>query len=240
MVDSIIYYYRNKVTSYSLVFKYMKTTYFLVRLLMFNFLLSSILLLPNCISLFIDVVRFTPFIWYFIISGLFLVISLIVFNRTAKQLLKNKYSIQSKKKIWRTKEFEDMRIKMMSDYLLKNNLYSEKKIVLLREMLNKKLNNIKLPTLLAPGLLLAFIGPVWVEFVKFTFQKNVTSIEQAAIAFMAISITVVAIIASFNGGKVLYKEIRELFLMNDAIVIKFLIDFLDDIELVMPEETTKR
>ncbi|MDF2922222.1 MAG: hypothetical protein K0R57_1136 [Paenibacillaceae bacterium] len=232
MINDIVRYYRLNLTSYSLVFKYMKAVHFITSILIINFpfALSSLLLIPY--YLFRD-----GGIWLILygIGSIILFISFMAyFVRRAKRVLKRKYSIRSKHKGWRTKEFEDMRVELMIDYLEKNDLDSVKQVIHIKELLQKKLDREKIPSFIVPGVVLAFTVPVWVEYVKFTYSKTILSQSDAILFGVSCCAVIVILIAFINLGRFFFKEMREIFSMSDPVVTKALISFLDEVQLKLP------
>lgn len=237
MIDDLVRFYRENIMSYSLVYKYMKFTYGFSKYSIFNVLISALLLIVNlAMTLSFNNIFF---IIYFIFSIILFLWSPYLVNKRAKTILRKKHSILANEKIWKTKEYDDMRNKKMIIYLKKNDLYTEKKLDKMKELLKKKSAATKLPPLLAPGLTLAFIGPVWVEFIKFTFSKNIATRTDAALFTAAMCVIVLFLIITFSFGRYLTKTIREIFSTSDSILMEYLIEYLDEIQLLLPREASK-
>ncbi|MFM9329036.1 hypothetical protein [Paenibacillus mesotrionivorans] len=237
LTDDIIRFYKENITSYSLVFKHMKLTYRYAQFSIFNFIFSNILFIVNLIVTMSFKNIGIPI--YFFVSIILFILFPVALKRKAIKILRRRYNIRPNGKGWRTREFDEMRLKKMVDYLNKYDLYSDKKIVKIKEILQKKIESNKLPPLLAPGLALAFIGPIWVEYVKYSFGKNSAS-QMQAIGYMSkMWVVILLCIIVFSFIKYAMKSIREIFSFSDTIIMAKLIEFLDEVQLTLPPEALK-
>jgi undecaprenyl pyrophosphate phosphatase UppP len=148
-----------------------------------------------------------------------------------------KYSIRTKKAAWRTNDFEKYRIDLMKNHLNQNGLYSEGKIILIKSMLAREMEAKKLPSLLAPGIVLAFIIPGWSEFVKYIYQNDINTTAEAWQYFYGLAAIVVIIVVLTNVFRFFYNEIKELIIRNDVAAIKYLMNLMENVHLQLPEKT---
>jgi hypothetical protein len=195
VLDRLIKYYENNVTSYSLVYKHMKISYY-------SFITSYVIALFSTFALLIGMFIYflvPTFLYFsgdlFIIVLLLFLISFFVLNKRAKQILFKKYKLTVKKILWVSAEFEEIKHERLRNYLVLNGLYNESKINLMIEMLNKDIEREKLPSIIAPGIVLSFIVPVWIQFLTFIF-KPISTTEEAisAIIFLFLFVLVMAVV----------------------------------------------
>lgn len=70
--------------------------------------------------------------------------------------------------------YEELRIKMLRDYLENNKLMTEGKIKLLIELLYKKAQGTKQTGIIGIGVFLAFFIPIWSQFIAWLYKNPMT------------------------------------------------------------------
>lgn len=146
MLENLIKFYKKDLSSFHLVFSEIKLAWGL-------FLLSLILLFSSAIVISIlKLPEVYNLIFVFIFLGMFLII-----NSGAKKVLIKKYSILPDSFIWSNVAFDELRIKMLRDFLDKNHLLSEEKLKLLIELLYKKAQGTKPAGLIGTGVFYLFL-----------------------------------------------------------------------------------
>ncbi|WP_256022726.1 hypothetical protein [Paenibacillus kribbensis] len=112
MLELLLKFYKKKVTSHQLVFRFMKMKYELTRIAFFLFMISVLLMIYN---LFLGLVwaEFRMIgigsIIFFIFTLSVLIFAVSLMNKKAKIIVKQKYNINPNGWSWRTPEFEEMR-----------------------------------------------------------------------------------------------------------------------------------
>lgn len=230
MIELILKFYKKKVTSQQLIFRFMKIRYELMRM---TFLLFMISILPLIYSLFLNSVS-SEYRIQGIVSLIFFIFILLILiflvssmNKKAKKIAKQRYNINPNGWSWRTPDFEELQIELMREYLKKNHLYTENKIKLLILGLEKDIEKNKLPSLVNPGIFISLFVPIWIQYLTFRYKMITT--EEHAISMLLFSALLILIIIIFvNFLKRASNELKELFLVDDSMYKKMLLEKLED------------
>lgn len=235
MIEQIVKYYKIKVTTYGLVFKYMIFPYYLVLVLL---IFSVIALLTFILNLLMIKQDAEVILHGIIFLALLFILSSITFNwfnKRAKKILKSKYKIFVTTKTWRTIEFDKLQTKKLMEYLELQQLNTPTKVTKLIEILNKDIERRKIPSLITPGVLLALFIPIWVQYLMVSF-KGVT-LNSEALHLLVIHLTsVLIIITAFNFLRWITTELIDVLVLNDVTLRKRLIEKLEEITLLLPKE----
>ncbi|KJD38031.1 hypothetical protein QD46_21925 [Paenibacillus polymyxa] len=230
MIELLVKFYKKKVTSYRLVFRFMRMKYTLLRISFFLFMVS---VLPMIYGLLIGLV-WTEFrtvgIWFlilFIFTLLILIFMFSLVNKKAKIIVKQKYDINPSGWPWRTPEFETMQIDILKEHLNRNHLYTENKIKLLIEGLEKDIEKSKFPSLINPGIFISLFVPIWIQYLTFKY-KMITTEEQAISTLVVSTFSILMIIVLVNVIKRFSNELKELIFIDDNIYKKMLLEKLED------------
>ena len=106
----------------------------------------------------------------------------ILISKGALDKLAKKYLIQPDSFIWSNVALDELRIKMLRDYLDNNHLLSEAKLKLLIELLYKKAQGTKSTGIIGVGVFLSFIIPIWSQFIAWLYKNPLTLDEALKIA----------------------------------------------------------
>jgi hypothetical protein len=228
MLDEFLDYYKNNLTTYSLVFKYMKPIYTLSTYLLILLLISGYVtvLTAPLIIVGIKIVYSVS-----ILFGLALGLSILVINiisKKAKQIIRAHYTIDVKKGIWRTAEFDTLQIQLLINYLKSKGVYSKEKLESLIKLLEKEIERSKTPSFLAPSIFLALFIPAWSQYVIFLFkgiEGHRTS--EAILLIAALVLTIFFIALSVGTFKKIVHFAEDFFMIERNIKKKFLIKIED-------------
>ncbi|TQR30204.1 hypothetical protein [Brevibacillus brevis] len=191
MVKSVIKFYDKELSSFNLVYQYMKPTYCM-------YLISGILFVMSLfLAMFIDNILTK------VIFGIFLALNCIFYfllNLQAKRIVRHKYDIYPDGFFWNVKELSSKRVSLLKKFLDENGINSTKKTEEFMKLLSKESENRKFKSLLVPGIVLAFTLPVWNHFIAFSF-KSINNLNWA-IAF------VIVIVFLTISSSVLYSQIK--------------------------------
>ncbi len=146
MVDSVFEYYKVNLTTYSLVFQHFKWKYwFFIIAWILTFVAIMIFCLSIALKLYITQAFFILLIT--LMTGVYM---FRVFNYNAKQVLRSEHNIEVIGNIWRGESFDKMRAEKLRKYLIQNQLFTEKKLKLLIDLLIKESERRKIPSFVAP------------------------------------------------------------------------------------------
>lgn len=229
MVNNMIEFYKEHLTTYSLIFKYFKRQY-----RMFQFTLLFGVLGIMSISL---LVGFRYYICAFMLFVFILAISSYMIHKlnfNSKKVLAERYKIFVDKGIWRVESFEIVRSEIIIEYLCSQQLFNSKNINLIIQLLEKELKRRKIQSFIKPGFVLAFLTPIWVQFLLVLYKY--ANDPSSAFSLMATISILVYFIIYFGGmARYLYSEIKDFLFSNDSIYIKDLIILLEDCLLRYPD-----
>ncbi len=200
LIDSIVNFYKKEVSSYALVFKYCKWIYRIFVLSTYLFTLSFV---PIIITFSINKYKVLGVI-ITILFILFAGIMMLILNANAK-IIETKYSIVSDEWSWYCEAFNSMQEEIFNEYLNKKALFTDKKIKHLTQLLKDEANRNKLPPLIAPGILLAFSIPVWVQFISVIY-KTLGTIELATTVTIVIFCVIVVLAECIGICKIIYND----------------------------------
>jgi len=221
MIESLINYYKKSARAYSLVFSRIKLQYFLFKISSIFLILSLFIFFAGLTKLGLNlnsiVIILIPCI---IFIGLFLWL-----NNSAKKVVAI-YNIHPKGFIWRTSEFEKHQTNLIINYLSEQNLFSENKVKILIEILNKESAKRRIPSFFAPGAFLAMFIPVWVQFTAQTF-KLVTNTEIAISTTIGLTGTAFILVLFAGFTKNIIIDIKDLFFNNESYMINQLVRLLE-------------
>lgn len=239
--NNFIKYYRKNITPRHLVYKYMKRRFLLS-------LIAAAILLLGILASFGYIVTNLKNQWS-ILGLIFLILCIVYlvkikngFYNKVSLILQKHYGIKSCGRLWNTVEYQTYVRHLIINYLMSNNLYvpsdqqlTKEKLSELMESLEKEKVKWKFPPYIAPGLLIAFFVPNWIEFLKFQYALiKVDDLSSAFRHFISISvvIVIVCLICGFfkRAFDDFYAHINQTHVINDIIYI------LQDIKLYYPEE----
>ncbi|MDR6777161.1 MULTISPECIES: hypothetical protein [Paenibacillus] len=236
LIEELLNYYKNNVTTYSLVFRYMRITYtistgLLVFLIFFAYL--SLLVMPTVlINYYILLYTFIGFITILFSS----IIALFINNKKAQRILYNHYKIEAASGIWRTEDFNNMQSQILINYLKRKNLYTAEKLKLLVKLLDKEIERSKSPSFLATGAFLALFAPIWLQYI-ITIFKKIEKWEFSDVSlFVLISISSIIFIAVCIGTFKRVLHIAQEFFMIEVNIKKNFILHVENILLRFSEE----
>lgn len=233
-LDIIVEFYKKNISSFGLVFRHFKTTYYGFS---FSFFLSVFMSWVFIISLLF---KFYV-LWVFIILIIAIGITALFFgkfNSYAKEIVKKDLGLEPKGIVWKTKEFEELQFNRLKDYLSENGLYNEKKLIQLANLLYKEADRRKVPSFIAPSVFLAFLVPVWIQVIGVVY-KQVTTIP-IAVSYMVTLVFVIFIAIAFIGQiKNTYIDVKGIFFLDESQVMKKLALFLEETILAIPSETNQ-
>ncbi|KJD38585.1 hypothetical protein QD46_18135 [Paenibacillus polymyxa] len=236
LIEELLNYYKNNVTTYSLVFKYMRITYFIctgliVFLIFFAYL--SLLVMPTVfINYYILLYTFIGFITILFSS----IIALFIYNKKAQCILYNHYKIEVASGIWRTEDFNNMQSQILINYLKRKNLYTAEKLKLLVKLLDKEIERSKSPSFLATGAFLALFAPVWLQYIITVFKKIEKWKFSDVSLFVLISILSIIFIAVCIGTFKKVLHIAQEFFIIEVNIKKNFILHVENILLRFNEE----
>ncbi len=166
MVDQIVDYYKRELGPYNLVFKNFKFPWPIFKL--------SVWGLVPCITFLIGKLAFKQFNYIDILAAIPIILFgllLFILNSKSKHVLKQKYGIVSKGRIWRDYQFENLQVQLLGKYLQKNNMKSEKKVQHILCLINKCADEKKYKSFIWPGVGLAFLVPLWSQFISWLYKQ---------------------------------------------------------------------
>ncbi|NJJ37797.1 hypothetical protein [Paenibacillus apii] len=240
MKDDVLKYYEKSVRAYALVMYKIKWNYRIFVVSFFCLILSSVSIVVCSIPSFPKVWSLPVIIsfWTFVAIGIIFLTSYLFLNWRAKGIVRDKFGISHNHFIWRTSEFDRKQVKLMSEYLVRSNLLTTKKVGQLIELFREDIKNNKAAPLIAPGIALAFITPSWVQYINYVYTKNedvktVTDAQSVLMqtAFLALIIViVVSVILRFKN------EIADLFFSEQLNRKKNLVSLLEDVRLAINED----
>lgn len=178
-IEEIYLFYKNDLSYYNMVFKYNKSYYFGFILLVLISFISAL------------VIIFLEKYFLIAIPLLVIMISFLLTNHKFKEVIKNKYNLSQNNFLWGGKEFINFRTEKLKKYLSERDINSELQTKILLNILNKRIDNKKLPELFLPGFTLSFIIPLWYHFTSFVFN-NINEINEAIIVFLTLLIIIIS------------------------------------------------
>ncbi|MDH6371735.1 hypothetical protein M2444_003534 [Paenibacillus sp. PastF-3] len=196
------------------------------------------------------------YFWWTIISVSALLIIMIVmtymvkrFDLEAAKVLNRRYSLRCDPKKWGSLAM-DVQVHLITEYIIENGLYSKWKLEKLVEELKNDNNKGKIPPLVAPSLIIAFLIPNLTQLLNRIYgiyysnnsASTVASIKDVSATtttsidiskdigvFVTITVATVILVYSISGINRMKDEIKEMFTNRDAMKRNGLIDVLNNI-----------
>ncbi|MDD7793660.1 hypothetical protein PTZ02_05220 [Clostridium sp. 'White wine YQ'] len=124
-----------------------------------------------------------------------LIIFYLHFNYYAKKILFDIFKIESPGKIANFKDFHSIKLESFKDFINRkyNLLENSDAYDLLMEILDEKIADCKAPYVIDTSIKIAIIGPVWIQFVTFFFQKRANGGMEATYFFLIFSFTLLTL-----------------------------------------------
>jgi hypothetical protein len=232
LFEKFIKDYKENLSGYGLVFRYMKLYFRLFRFSIFLFMFS-------CVVLFITSLAFSKYVWWIVIFTivvfLFLINSFVIFNTEAKKIINVKYGINSTGFLWNNEKYFNVVKSKLSDYLKNNDLLNEQKLSILINLLNQESNLRKFPPFVIPGLFLAFAIPIWDKVLDFLYNsaKDANTILAVTGASLILAIIIVSFLSLI---KPQIEEMKDDIINKDSQTMKLLARRLEHIKLELPTE----
>ncbi len=244
MMDAFVKHYREKVAFSALVFRHMRLLHLVTRWSLVLFVFSSILLvvgaLLSLLALKMSVGMLSLVFW--LMCACITCILAYFFIKKAKAIIKTRYSIQPRKGAWQTKEFYQYQFKCFENQLHLFNLYDEKKLEVLINLIEKEIARGKPKEYLASGVYLALFVPLWVQFLTAIYKAihvKVLSVPQEVLIFLGIGIGILIAIQIWGGYKKMFAETAELFQNNDSQMLNEIIKLSESALLKLKSEERK-
>lgn len=237
MLHNIMRFYKGNIGTDYLVFRYMK-----IQLFLYNstFILVFVLFLRVIVHVFLflfdnqSIGELLVTVYPFLISCTLFLGTNKLFKTKVKKILLSKYGIKSDGRIWRCQAYKEFQRKKFIRYLDLYNIYTEDKIILLLDMLEKEKKRRTLPPLIAPGIIIAFMIPNWIEFIKYQYSTT-NSANEIYQTFIFIS---VLIVISGMSIQFLKQGINDLIgSLSKKSVIDNLFELIKEIQIHFPEKT---
>lgn len=238
MIYKIIKYYEENISDYGLVYNYIPRSYAFTKFTTITYFVTGAFLVTG-VAYFIlsGHLKFIFFIPFVINLGIFMR----AFKRQFKEikhLLEAKYGIyQEENKRWRTEDYKEKQYLLLVGFLKRNKLYNKEKIQQLIKMIDDDTEKKKLPPILAPGLLIAFIAPLWNHYIPIIFKSASPEGDYKLIGIVFISLICLVIGILFLLGqtqrmyKTLVFEIIEEMFWKESLIRKELIASLKEVVL---------
>ncbi|MCW3791646.1 hypothetical protein SAMN04487896_3943 [Paenibacillus sp. ov031] len=227
-MEEVVKYYKDNLTSYSLVYKHMKLTYYFSLFIFGVFLILAYLFIITFPLLLIGNYLAKGICIAFVTIFLFSILTTSYMSKKAKVVILNHYDIHVKKGGWRTIEFDSMQTRMFINYLKLNNLYSKEKLQLIVSFTEKNIERGKTPSFLTPGIFIGLFIPLWSQCVVFIF-KGVKETDYNGLFWLTIILVAIIIYFSLIVGtyKSFFHLSKELFLFEDGLKKNFLLKIED-------------
>ncbi|MNM84056.1 hypothetical protein D3C81_961300 [compost metagenome] len=251
MKDRLFEYYKNNASNRALVLAHMKRFSRWHNIVVF---LTMITIALSVLSFIASAIIYALvedwMLIYFILPVLFIILMYtmnINFNKRAARVLNQHYSIKSEPKKWGS-SIKDVKIYFVREYLIENGMYSKWKVIKLIDDLKNDSVKGKLPPLVTPSLIIAFLIPNFTQLISriynhdysITFTanstyKNYDFTREAFIFTVTATITLICVF-SISGMNRIIDLIKELFTDKDKPSREGLIEVLDDILYQIGEE----
>lgn len=220
LMDEIINFYKNELTTKNLVLKYIKKYYLSFIILV---AITALLMVGNIIS---DTLQNNKVYNYFICLLIFIFMALfLIINYKAKNIIEKKYNIKQNDIFFGGYSFYKLKIKKLRLKILDINpsfFEKPKNIDILIELLTEEAERLKpsnlFNKLFLPGLLLGFIIPIWSNIMNQYFNilyseanmENITSYTFDAIYIALIWCILILFIFLIIGAiRMMFRELIE-------------------------------
>lgn len=229
MINSFIEFYKEHLTSYGLVFTYFKWQYRLCKFALFMGLFGIMFIFPlagyklyGSATLLFSLITIAGFCGFLGI------------NINSKKVLDTRYKIVVNDFIWRVESFEIKRSEILVEYLCTQHLFNSKSINLIIDLLKKESEKRKSSPFIKSGIILFFLGPVWVQFIIVLYKY--ANDPKTAFILMAIVSAIVIGLFSFGGmTRNYFLEILDFLFVSDHTLIEDFINLLEDCLLRYPD-----
>lgn len=171
VVDKLIEFYEKKISDYGLVYKHIPRIHGLNNMLtLMYFITAFIMLIGISYVIFENRILYSLFIPFLIILAILIIATKYEINRIIG-LLEEKYRIYPEvNNAWKTDGYKKKQYSIFIGYLKRNKLYKREKLDKILMMLNDESEKATLPPLIAPGLLIAFVAPLWNYLIPMIFK----------------------------------------------------------------------
>ncbi|MDN4078221.1 hypothetical protein QYF52_09765 [Paenibacillus polymyxa] len=173
IVDKLMDYYEENISDYGLVYKFIPYHNKSINIFtVLYFLTGIIMLICLPISLINNQIYYRiSFIPFFLVLVVLMV--LVKYEiRKIKKMLEKKYKIHPEEnKRWKTEKYTEKQYLLLLGYLKRNKLDDTQKIEQLIKIISDEVEQKKLSPLLAPGLLIVFITPLWNHLIPVIFSR---------------------------------------------------------------------
>jgi phosphatidylglycerophosphate synthase len=254
-------FYKDNVSYSILIYPYMKKFREWYKVVLY-------LLVVALLSAAISVLTFSFvhhfYFWWTVVSVFVLLVLMFLmsymvkrFDIEAAKVLNEKYSLRCDPKKW-GELATDIQVHLITEYLIENGLYTRWKLEkLVEEFKNDNVKG-KIPPLVAPSLIIAFLIPNLTQLLNRIYgiyyssssvltttpitdvsAANITTIDLSKdfAVFFAITFVTVILVYSISGINRMKDEIKEMFTNRDALKRNGLIDVLDNIIYQLVEKS---
>lgn len=254
-------FYKSNVSYSILIYPYMKKFREWYKIVLY---LVVVALLSVVISLLTFSFVHHFYFWWTVISIFVLLVLMFLmsymvkrFDIEAAKVLNKKYSLRCDPKKWGDLA-TDIQVHLIAEYLIENGLYSRWKLEkLVEEFKNDNVKG-KIPPLVAPSLIIAFLIPNLTQLLNRIYgiyysssyeitkapisdvsAANITNIDLSKDigVFVAVTFVTVILVYSISGINRIKDEIKEMFTNRDAQKRNGLIDVLDNILYQLVDKT---
>lgn len=224
LLDDIYDVYFKKWSLRNVIFKkisLINKTIFYISVLLILFLINFIIFKLGKINLFRNTVGAS--------FSVILVVYFLHFNHYAKKILSHNFKIESKGIIANFNAFHKFKLQCFREFIdWKYNIFeNDDAFKMLLENIDEKITDSKTPYVVDTSIKFAIMGPVWIQFVTYFFQKRATGIEDAILFFTIFSFFLIIIYYFYSMIKSIFDEFTNSYYNN----LKSLRGVLKDIKL---------
>jgi hypothetical protein len=209
----LLKYYKENVSVDALVDSHMKNVNAILNLLFWSSILSlfAFVITGLLVNYLNNKGPFYISFSFFLVSLLCLLISMKIYIRRAKEIVRRTLGITSygEKWRWRTEEFDNHQRNLIIDFLTEKNLMKKWKIEKVIDSLKKENNKNKVPPLIAPAIFFTLTVPNLTQF--FTYLYKIKEGE-AVTVFIYILTGTILLVIFLNQINQLIQKIKESFM----------------------------
>lgn len=235
MIEKLTRFYKENVITYNLVFKEMKTTYFVSLVLLFALTLITVRLIWNVFLFYHLNTDILSSLLSFAFTLLLNIVMVFILNTKAKKVVKKKFNIRKKGFLWRTDEFDRIQSNILIKHLKEKKLYKEEKIKQLIDLIYKDIERKKLPSLIAPTIFISLFVPIWVQYITIVFRELKDS-QSATMMAGSITLLLVLVMISITLSKWMLKGTFEYVWMGESLLRRNFANKLEEILLEYEED----
>jgi len=224
--------YKEKLSNYGLVFKYIKWQYHLFRFTIIPFSVTAMVTYIAIISKKYFLAKISGIV--FVLVSSFLIITYFVFINAAKKTIRRRYQIEPAGHLWRSVSYQDFSKKILMDYLKCRGWLNNGKLGILIDLLYKESERRKFPPLFLPGAIIALAIPVWDKVLEYLFKTGKSLNEVLAISGVAL-VGVFGIAILLGMFKPQFEEIKDGLINRQSQRMKEIARRLEQILLESPE-----